>query len=124
MDQSRPRKPLSPVQRKAALALASGERHDHVASDARVTRRTLYRWMRRPEFSRVMDGAIHSFHESCRPETAAARLQAFRTLIDMSVYCKPDERVRAANSLLAYLDRHETSPERRKKWRSPKKSRT
>ena len=85
---------------------------------------TLYRWMRRPEFRRVMDGAVNSFHESCRPETAAARLQAFRTLVDMAIYCKPDERVRAANSLLAYLDRHETSPERRQKWRRPKKSRT
>ena len=124
MDQLRPSKPLSPVQRRAAVALASGEQPDHVANDARVTRRTLYRWMRRPEFRRVMDGAGNSFHESCRPETAAARLQAFRTLVDMAIYCKPDERVRAANSLLAYLDRHETSPERRQKWRRPKKSRT
>lgn len=107
MDESHPLKALKPVQRIAALALASGERHDHVACDARVTRRTLYRWMREPEFRQVMEDAVGNFHAGCLPEIAAARLQAFRTLTEMSKYGKPDERVRAANVLLGYLERHE-----------------
>jgi hypothetical protein len=113
MDEVRTSKPLKPVQRIAALALASGERHDHVACDARVTRRTLYRWIREPEFRQVMDDAVGNFHGGCRPEIAAARLQAFRTLIDASKFGKPDERVRAANSLLGYIERHEESPKAR-----------
>jgi hypothetical protein len=107
MDEANPSRSLKPVQRIAALALASGERHEHVASDARVARRTLYRWMRQPEFRRVMEDALSNFHQGCLPEIAAARLQAFRTLTDAAKYGKPDERVRAANSLLAYAERHE-----------------
>ena len=111
MNASRPEHTLKPAQRIALLALASGESPELVAARARVNIRTLFRWRRNPAFKQALAAALDNFHGHFPQEEAAARIQAFQALADIARWAPPADRIRAASTLLKYLDRPKTSQE-------------
>jgi len=124
MSDSRPEKALKPNQRIALLALANGERPRLVAIRANVSVATLYRWRRNPVFQQALDAALENFHANFPQEEAAARIFAFQALTNNARWGQPADQIRAASTLLRYLDRPKTAQKTHKAQPVPTSSTT
>lgn len=105
-------KTLTDIQIKAARMLAMGHQVNDVAKEAGVTRVTVFRWRKLPQFaaevSRLLDAAKEESKEIIVKDIAEVKDVVLSTLLDVAKYdSSGSARVSAARALMEMVEKAE-----------------